>query len=124
MNKSNRFHVLRLILLVAMLCAGVAPAQEIPLQPFVIDHAGRTNSAADVAFLLDVPAGRDGFIRVKDGHLVKPDGQRFRIWGVNLTGWSQGSTMLPPTNAAPVWAAELARFGISCVRFHFLDRTT
>jgi hypothetical protein len=107
-----------------MLFAGVVSAQEIPLQPFVIDHASRTNSAADVSFLLDAPAGRDGFIRVKDGHLVKPDGRRFRIWGVNLTGWSKGSTMLPPTNAAPAWAAELARYGISCVRFHFLDRTT
>jgi hypothetical protein len=123
-NEPSRFSVFRLTLLVVMLCAGVASAQEIPLQPFIIDHAGRTNSAADVAFLLDAPAGRDGFIRVKDGHLVKPDGQRFRIWGVNLTGWSAGSTMLPPTNAAPVWAAELARFGINCVRFHFLDRTT
>ncbi len=113
-----------MVLLPVILCAGVAPAQEIPWQPFVIDHAGRTNSAADVSFLLDAPAGKTGFIRVKDGHLVKPDGQRFRIWGVNLTGWSAGSTMLPPTNAAAAWAAELARFGISCVRFHFLDRTT
>jgi hypothetical protein len=107
-----------------MLCAGVASAQEIPLRPFVIDHANRTNSAAAVSFLLDAPAGKDGFIGIKDGHLVKPDGQRFRIWGVNLTGWSKGSTMLPPTNAASAWAAELARYGISCVRFHFLDRTT
>ena len=88
-----RSHVFHLILLVALLCASGVPAQEIPWQPFVIDHAGRTNSAADVSFLLDAPAGRDGFIRVKDGHLVKPDGQRFRIWGVNLTGWSKGSTM-------------------------------
>ena len=122
-NRLNQFPVLYLTLAV-MFCAGLAPAQEIPWQPFVIDHAGRTNSAADISFLLDAPAGRDGFIRAKDGHLVKPDGQRFRIWGVNLTGWSDGSTMLPPTNAAPGWAAELARFGISCVRFHFLDRTT
>ncbi len=123
-SRYNRRGLFRLILLVVVLCAGGALAQEIPWQPFVIDHAGRTNSAADVSFLLDAPAGRDGFIRVKDGHLVKPDGQRFRIWGVNLTGWTAGSTMLPPTNAAPVWAAELERFGINCVRFHFLDRTT
>ena len=122
-NGSRQFLVLCLILQATILCA-VAPAQVIPWQPFVIDHADRTNSAADVSFLLDAPAGRDGFIRVKDGHLVKPDGQRFRIWGVNLTGWSEGSTMLPPTNAASIWAAELARFGITCVRFHFLDRTT
>jgi hypothetical protein len=121
---SSPLLVLCLTLLWVLPWAGVAPAQEIPLQPFVIDHAHRTNSAADVSFLLDTPAGKDGFIRVKDGHLVKPDGRRFRIWGVNVTGWSKGSTLLPPKDAAPVWAAELARFGINCVRFHFLDRTT
>ena len=75
-NVPNQFSVFRLTLLAAMLCASVAPAQDIPWQPFVIDHAGRTNSAADVSFLLDAPAGRDGFIRVKDGHLVKRSEER------------------------------------------------
>ena len=83
-----------------------------------------STSPADVSFLLDAPAGRDGFIRVKDGHLTKPSGERLRIWGVNLTGWTKGSTLLPPKDAAPLWAATLARFGINCVRFHFLDLTT
>jgi hypothetical protein len=75
----------------------------------------------DVSFLLDAPAGKVGFIRVQDAHLVKPDGSRFRIWGVNLTGWTRGSTLLPPKEQAPLWAAEMARFGINCARFHFLD---
>jgi hypothetical protein len=70
---------------------------------------------------LDAPAGKDGFIRVENGHLVKPDGTRFRIWGVNLTGWTRGSTLLPPKDQARLWAAEMARFGINCARFHFLD---
>ena len=43
---------------------------------------------------------------------------------MNLTGWTHGSTNLPPKEQAPLWAAELARFGINCVRFHFLDLTT
>jgi hypothetical protein len=97
---------------------------QIPLAPFVIDHHHRVPSPADVSFLLDAPAGRDGFIRVRDGHLVKPNGERLRIWGVNLTGWTKGSTLLPPKEEAPLWAATLARFGINCVRFHFLDLTT
>ncbi len=96
----------------------------IPLAPFVIDHHHRVPSQADVSFLLDAPAGRDGFIRVRDGHLVQPNGQRLRIWGVNLTGWTKGSTLLPPKEEAPLWAATLARFGINCVRFHFLDLPT
>src|SRR5699024_10387933 len=93
----------------------------VPLVPFVLDHHKREPSAADLTFLLNPPAGRDGFIRVSDGHLVRPDGERLRIWGVNLTGWTSGSTLLPPKDEAPLWADTLARFGINCVRFHFLD---
>jgi hypothetical protein len=96
----------------------------IPFQPFSVNHHERIDSPADVSFLLDAPAGRDGFITVRDGHYIKPDGTRFRIWGVNLTGWTRGSTLLPPKDEAPLWAAELARFGINCVRFHFLDMPT
>jgi hypothetical protein len=104
------------------LCTGLA--QQVPMQPFVIDHQGRVDSPADVSFLLDAPAGRDGFIRVQGGHLVKPNGQRLRLWGVNVTGWTRGSTLLPPKEHAPRWAAAMARSGINCARFHFLDRTT
>ena len=110
------------ILLLAIFCAALASAQEIPMQPFVIDHASRTNSPADVSFLLDAPAGRDGFVGIKDGHLVKPGGERLRLWGVNLTGFTRGANLLPPKELAPLWAEELARFGINCVRMHFLDR--
>jgi hypothetical protein len=116
----------RIALLVALLLWGtnVAVAQPIPLVPYSVEHQARRDSPADVSFLLDAPAGRDGFIRVRDGHLVKPNGERLRIWGVNLTGWTRGATLLPPKEQAPLWAAELARFGINCVRFHFLDLTT
>jgi hypothetical protein len=111
------------LLTVATGCPGVV-AQQIPLVPFVIDHRHRVASPADVSFLLDAPAGRDGFVRIRDGHLAKPSGERLRIWGVNLTGWTRGSTLLPPKDRAPLWATTLARFGINCVRFHFLDLTT
>jgi hypothetical protein len=99
-------------------------AEEIPLQPFVIDHQHRVDSPADVSFLLDAPAGNHGFITVKDGHLTKGNGERIRIWGVNLTGWTRGSTNLPPKDQAALWAKVLARAGVDCVRFHFLDLTT
>lgn len=102
--------------------AALRAADDIPLQPFSIEHLGRPDSAADVSFLLGPePAGQGGFITVKDGHLVKPDGTRFRIWGVNVTGWTQGSTNLPPKEQAAAWAAALARSGVNCLRFHFLD---
>ncbi|MBN2313156.1 MAG: hypothetical protein JXM79_04460 [Sedimentisphaerales bacterium] len=113
-----------LSLLLAVCFAAPACAQEIQMQPFVVDHFSRVDSPADVSFLLDAPAGRDGHITVKGGHFVKPNGERFRIWGVNLTGWTRGSTLLPPKKEASMWAAEMARFGINCVRFHFLDLPT
>jgi hypothetical protein len=93
------------------------------LQPFVMDHrAGlAAPSPVDVSFLLDAPAGKHGFIHAAEGHLVTGDGQRIRLWGVNVTEWSPGSTMIPPKRDAHLWAATLARYGVNCVRLQFLD---
>jgi hypothetical protein len=93
------------------------------LRPFVIDHFQRQDSKADLTFLLDAPAGKHGFVRDVGGHLAH-DGGRIKFWGVNITGWVKGSSLLPPKEDAGLWAAELGRLGINCVRFHFLDRTT
>jgi hypothetical protein len=103
----------------ALFCmpAAAAPA----LQPFVVDHENHAQSPLDVSFLLEKNAGDRGFIRIKDGHLVHADGQRFRCWGVNLGGWTPGSALLPPKASADVYARTLARLGINCVRLHFLD---
>jgi len=91
------------------------------LRPFVIDHRGAGSSPADVSFLLDAPAGKAGFIRVQDGHFATGDGKRIRFWGVHLTDWSPGSILLPPKKDIAMWASTLARFGVNCVRLHFLD---
>jgi hypothetical protein len=89
--------------------------------PFAIDHFGREDSPADVSFLLDGPAGKYGHVQARDGRLYLPNGKRFRCWGVNLTGWTIGGAEIPPHDEARVFAAELARLGVNCVRFHFLD---
>lgn len=78
-------------------------------------------SPVDVSFLLDAPAGKHGFIHAAGGHLVTGEGQRIRLWGVNLTEWSPGSTMIPSKQDAHLWAATLARYGVNCVRLQFLD---
>jgi hypothetical protein len=91
------------------------------LKPYVMNHRAAASSPADLSFLHDAPAGKDGFIRIQGGHLVKPDGQRIRFWGVHLTDWSRGSIELPPKEDTPMWAATLARFGVNIVRLHFLD---
>ena len=72
--------------LAAWLFAGVAFAQwdDQLLKPFSMNHRAAASSPADLSFLSDGPAGKDGFIRVRGGHLVKPDGKRIRFWGVSL----------------------------------------
>ncbi len=109
------------LLLFAFASAAPAQADDALLKPFVINHRGSVSSPADVSFLLETPAGKDGFIRVKDGHLVKGNGKRIRFWGVHLTDWSRGSVMLPPKQDVPMWASTLARHGVNLVRLHFID---
>ncbi|MBO9524654.1 MAG: hypothetical protein J7517_00790 [Sphingobium yanoikuyae] len=89
--------------------------------PYVIDHPGRADSLIDMRFLLDGPAGKHGFLSVRDGHFRFADGQRFKCWGVNITGWEMGSALLPPHREAEIYAESLARLGVNCVRLHFLD---
>jgi len=93
------------------------PAKEVTMKPFIVDWRDNSGSLVNLSFLLETPAGKDGFIRAKDGHLIKPNGERFRIWGINFTA----ASCFPSKEDAPVVAAHLARFGINCVRFHFLD---
>ena len=100
-----------------VLIANYAFAGNIQMEPFVMDWRDNADSLVNLSFLLDAPAGKDGFIHVDNGHLVKPNGDRFRIWGVNFTG----SVCFPSKSDAPIVADHLARFGINCVRFHFLD---
>jgi hypothetical protein len=95
----------------------IAGAAEVAMQPFVMDWRDNAAPLVDLSSFLEAPAGKDGHIGIKDGHFVTPDGKRFRIWGVNFTG----AACFPSREDAPIVAAHLARFGINCVRFHFLD---
>ncbi len=66
---------------------------------------------------LHPPAGRSGFVHVKEGRLKTAEGDRLRIWGVNITA----GYCFPDRQQAEAMAADLARMGINCVRFHGLD---
>src|SRR6202167_6280968 len=105
---------------------GMTAQTDVALQPFTIDHrkALRAGSQVDVSFLLDAPAGKHGFVRAQGAHLVTGDGKRIRFWGMNVTHWSKGSSMVASKEDSPLWAATLARFGVNCVRFQFLDLPT
>ena len=83
--------------------------------PFLISYDGPDN-ASSVAHLLEAPAGKHGFVRVVDGHFANDAGP-IRLNGTNLTGPANF-----PTHAdADLLAARLARFGLNCVRLHYMD---
>lgn len=118
-------HLVRRILLRAslvVLCLTVATVDvagaEDNLEPFAVSWGGLEGSVIDLSFLLEAPAGRSGFIAIREGKLVRADGRRIRFWGVNVSGRG----CLPPKEHAPVIAERLARWGVNCVRFHFFDR--
>jgi hypothetical protein len=103
-------------LLLSLLCPLSAHGQP-ALQPFAFDWPKAAESAIDLSGYLRAPAGKDGFIRVQGAHLVRPDGSRFRVWGVNLVA----DACFPTRADAALLAADLARLGVNCVRFHHMD---
>lgn len=108
---------------VLLFCADAYAQSTDGMVPFTLDHRSAVlkRSPVDVSFLLDAPAGKHGFVQVVNGHLATGDGKRIRFWGVNITDWSRGSRQIPSKADAPYIAATLARFGVNCVRFQFLD---
>ncbi|MEO8623764.1 MAG: hypothetical protein ABI625_21975 [bacterium] len=121
MTTARRWAFYSVVLLCALPAVAVAQWDDNLLKPFVMNHWAAGASPVDVSFLLEAPAGKHGFVRVQGGHLVKPNGARLRLWGVHLTDWSRGSVLLPPKEDIPMWAGTLARYGVNCVRLHFID---
>ncbi len=102
-------------------CFSVQAAEETTspvMKPFPVTWGNLDGSKIDFSYLLEKPAGKSGFITIRDGHLATADGKRIRFWGVNLSG----KGCLPPKEHAEAMAERLARWGINCVRFHFFDR--
>ena len=73
-------------------------------------------NVVNMSHLLSAPAGKDGRIRIENGRFVNDKG-RVRLHATNLTGPANF-----PTHAeAERLAARLARFGVNCVRLHYMD---
>ena len=103
------------ILLVFLLTSGVLSAEE-PLFPFNLPWDDASPGLTNFSDLLEKPAGGQGFITAKDGHLFAGD-KRIRFFGVNTAFGAN----FPTHDAARKIAARMARFGIGCVRFHHMD---
>lgn len=67
--------------------------------------------------VLDAPAGKHGFVKVKDGHFYFEDGTRAKFWGTNLCF----SACFPTHKQAEILADRIAYFGFNAVRLHHMD---
>jgi hypothetical protein len=86
--------------------------------PFVIPEKLDPDSPVNIGKLvLDPPAGKHGFCKVKDGHFYFEDGTRAKFWGTNLCF----SACFPPHDQAKIIAERIAFFGFNAVRLHHMD---
>jgi len=104
--------VLTAVVSVVSIAAGAALATDDGMFPFVVSYDAPDN-VVNMSHLLDAPAGKNGRIRVKDGHFADDKG-RVRLHATNLTGPAN----FPSHEEAERLAARLARFGVNCVRLH------
>lgn len=87
---------------------------------FRVERRTAPGSALDFSFLLDAPAGKYGFLQVRNGRFVfekQPD-RPIRFYGTNLCT----SACTPSKEEADAMADYLARIGYNCIRFHHYDR--
>ncbi len=110
-----KFFVLPIVFALTILATGVSALAQNELFPFVISFDAPKN-ATNIAAELPRPAGKDGFVRVENGHFAT-DAGRIQFWGTNLCF---GANFVDKDTADRL-ADRLARFGINCVRLHHLD---
>ncbi len=90
--------------------------------PFVIPGLGAAakDSVVDMAWLNEMPAGKNGPVTVRGDHFVDGAGKRVKFLATNFTFGS----CFPDHAAADALAARLASLGMNCVRFHHMDNQT
>jgi hypothetical protein len=117
MKKIRYFAYIFVALFATAISNTLAAAQiEDNLFPFVLPWNDDSPTSTDLSGLLKKPAGKDGFITVKDGHFYAGN-ERIRFFGVNLS-FAAG---MPEIKDAQGVAGRLAKFGINVVRFHHMD---
>lgn len=95
------------------------PSQSGAMFPFVIPWDDATpGTANDVSWLNEAPAGKNGFVVVKNGRFIESNtGKRLRFLGTNMGA----AAAFPQKVDADKIAARLAKMGINIVRFHHLQ---
>ena len=77
-------------------------------------------SPVDLSFLNapEAPAGRHGFLKVREGRLVFEDGTKARFWGTNLTAYSLFGSSKDNVKRQ---AHRLSELGFNLIRLHHHD---
>ncbi len=105
------------VAVVVLSAAGAAGGAEGEMFPFSVQTLDVNDDATDMSWMNDCPAGKSGFVQVKDGHFADGAGKRVRFLGVNVCY----ATAFPTHAEADVLAARLAKLGFNCVRLHHMD---
>lgn len=71
----------------------------------------------DYSYLLDAPAGKHGFVQIKNGHFYFEDGTRIRFIGFNIPTRSN----TPDHETAEKMAERFASMGVNVIRLHAAD---
>ena len=82
------------------------------MKEFAIRANLPSTGALDFSYLLDPPAGKYGFVQIKDGHFCLGNGKRIRFFGTNIMGIG----CMPEKEMAPIYADRLAKAGANMVR--------
>ncbi|GEM_PF-5660770 len=108
----------RFILFIVLFLTITTAFAEDKWYPFVIPAKLDPDSPANIGKLvLDSPAGKHGFVKVKDGNFYFEDGARAKFWGTNLVF----NACFPTHKQAEMLADRIAFFGFNAVRLHHMD---
>ena len=107
---------MRLLATTSVILVACATGWAGELVPFAPPWDDAAPGPTDISGTLEKPAGKSGFVHVRNGHLFTGD-QRLRLFGVNFTAGAD----FPDHETADKVAARMAKFGLNAVRFHFLD---
>ncbi len=86
-------------------------------QRISIDKITPNTGVLDYSHLLDAPAGKHGFVKVKDGHFYFEDGNRAKFLGFNVAARSN----TPDHELAEKLAKRFASMGVNVIRLHAAD---
>lgn len=84
---------------------------------FVVKDLDTAETDINLSFLNQDMAGKNGFIKVQDGHFIDGTGENIRFFGTNFTF----SSCFPDKEVAQKLAARLSKMGMNVVRFHHMD---